>query len=420
MAKILLLTLGSRGDVQPYAALGRALRERGYDVTLSTSRGFEDFITNHGLTPAPLSLDIQEMMSAPEIRAAMTSARGWIRAIRMSQDLMQRQLDDMWQVAQDTAPDLIVYHPKAFVAPYLARALGAIAVPSFLQPAYVPTGAFAFPLLDAPSLGKFGNRLFGRTMIALMRLGYGTLLRRFLPRHPDIPRRPGLDALAGFHPDAKPVPRLHAHSAHLVPTPPDWGPDEHVTGYWFLPETHDWQPSADLAAFLAAGPPPVYIGFGSMPTIDAGQTAGTLHRALSQSGTRAIISKGWGALEGITGASDIHVIDHAPHDRLFPACRAVIHHGGAGTTHEGLRWGRPTLVCPVFGDQPFWGRRISEQGAGPEPLALKHLTEDRFRAVLDAVTSGRFDDRAVSLGDSIRAEGGATRAADILNAVLPV
>ena len=414
MARILILTFGSRGDVQPFAALGAALTARGHDVTLSTGQGFDDLIAAQGLTPAPLSIDMQAMVDSPEVKAALTSPRGWLKAFRSSQALMQRQLDEMWVVARQVAPRIIVYNTKAFAAPWFARKLGAVAVPAFLQPAFVPTGAFPNPIVPLPNLGSLGNRLSGRAMTALMRLGYRAILKKWLPRHPEVPARPGLDPLRGYHPGPHAVPRLHAHSRHIVPKPGDWGADEHVTGYWFLPPTVDWEPPAELASFLGSGPPPVYVGFGSMPSVDGERTASVVLAALRQTKTRAVVARGWGALSGVAAGDDIHVIGGAPHDWLFPRCRAVVHHGGAGTTHEGLRWGRPTLVCPVFGDQPFWGRAIARLGVGPAPLPLKRLDVDGLSAALRDLQSPTFREKAQALSESLRSEAGAEAAAELI------
>ncbi len=414
MTDILLLTLGSRGDVQPFVALGAVLAARGHRVTLSTGKGFERLIEGHGLTAAPLSFDPQAAMEEPEIKAAMESPRGWLRAFRASREVMQRQLDESWSIARSVQPRVIVYHPKAVLAPYAARALGALALPAFLQPAYVPTGGFPNPLLPLPDLGPLANRLSGRAVVGAMWLAYRLLLRTWFQRHPEETARPGLDVLAGYHPQGKPVPRLHAHSRHIVPKPPDWGPEEHVTGDWVLPEAPDWEPPGDLVRFLEAGPPPVYIGFGSMPEVRRGDPAAALLGGLAETKTRAILAKGWGALAEAPAAEHLHVVDSLPHDWLFPRCRAVVHHGGAGTTHAGLRWGRPTLICPLFGDQPFWGRMVARLGVGPAPLPLKRLTQDRVASALRELQSATVRHKAQVLGDRMAEERGAEAAADLI------
>ena len=418
LARILIMTLGSRGDVQPYIALGERLAERGHDVTLSTGSGFDEFIEGRGMTSAPLSIDVEAMLDNPDIQAALRTLKGKWDAFRSTQDLMQRQLDEFWTIARDTKSDLIVYHPKAFIAAYIARALGTAAVPSFLQPGYVPTRTFANPLAPLPALGRFGNLLSWALMIPAMRLGYRAMLKRWFPRHPDVKARPAIDVLAGYHPETKAVLRLHAHSTHLVPKPADWTGDDHVTGAWFTKPDTNWQPSADLSAFLKAGPPPTYVGFGSMPAADAERTAATVLASLRQTGTRAIVAKGWGALSQVTADDGIHVLDSAPHDRLFPECSAVVHHGGAGTTHEGLRWGRRTLVCPVFGDQPFWGNMVASQGAGPAPLPLNRLTSDSLSNALFELQTPAYAKAAQALGAAIRQEGGAAEGARLVESML--
>ena len=210
------------------------------------------------------------------------------------------------------------------------------------------------------------------------------------------------------------MPRLHGYSRHLVPKPSDWGTREHITGCWFLQPQTDWQLPPELADFLQAGPPPVYVGFGSMPAEDAQAQTAIVAEAIKRSGQRALLATGWGGLSGADLGSRVHVIEHAPHGWLFPRCAAVVHHGGAGTTHEGLRWGRPSIVCPVGVDQPFWGRRVNELGAGPPPILQKHLDAETLTAALEAVKDPAMTMRAEQAGAAMRAEGGAAEAAAVI------
>ena len=416
--KILLLTFGSRGDVQPFVALGTSLRARGHDVTVTTGRGFDEMITAAGLTAMPLSIDIRAMIEAPEIQAALHSFRGKIRAWLASKDMMRQQLDETWEVAHAVRPELIVYNPKAALAPYLAETLGAMAVPAFQQPAFAPTEAFPNPLFPVASLGRLGNRLSHRLLLRLMRFGHAAMLRDWRRHRPERAPATVRDPLGGHFRSAGATIRLHAHSVHLVPRPHDWGACERVTGYWFTDPDPGWQPPPALAAFLDQGPPPVYVGFGSMPAEDSGCMTRLVIRALELTGQRGILAAGWGGLEK-TGPSDrIHMLDAAPHPWLFPRCSAVVHHGGAGTTHEALRWGRPAVVCPVFGDQPFWGRRVAALGAGPAPLPQKHLTADGLASALATALAPKAAARAAELGDAIGRETGAETAAALIDGLL--
>ena len=414
--RILFQTLGSRGDVQPYVALGAELRKRGHEVTLSTGRGFEAMIEAAGLRAAPLSDDVLDLLQTPEVQEALRSFAGKLRAWRAFRGLARRQLDEMADVGLALRPDLIVYHPKAMAGPSLGEVLGVPAIPSYLQPVYVPTGAFANPILPFESVGRLGNRLSHRATHGLVTLATSGQIKTWRREKLGLSGKMPAHVLDGYDPDGGAVPRLHAHSRHLVPRPADWGPREKVTGYWFTAPKRDWTPPPELMRFLEAGPPPVYVGFGSLPTEDARRTSETVIEAFRRAGKRGLLATGWGGLADPGAAADLHVLETAPHDWLFPRCSAVVHHGGAGTTHEGLRWGRPSVICPVFGDQPFWGRRVQALGAGPAPLPQKRLTAGALAEALRAVEAPAVRERAAELGGLLREEPGAAAAADAIEA----
>jgi sterol 3beta-glucosyltransferase len=213
------------------------------------------------------------------------------------------------------------------------------------------------------------------------------------------------------------LPVLYAFSRHVRPIPADYPAHAHVTGYWFMNSPDSWTPPTGLRRFLADGPPPVYVGFGSMGFgAGADRRYAAIIEAVRAVGARAIISSGWNTTATIEpGGSDIFVIESAPHDWLFPQVSAVIHHGGSGTTGAGLRAGRPTLICPVLGDQPFWAHQVHKLGAGPEPLPWRQLTaaklEPRLRRL---VTNPSFKNVAYNVSRLLAAEDGSRRAATIL------
>ena len=420
--RILILTLGSRGDVQPYAALGAALKARGHDVTLATGQGFEDMIEAQGLAAAPLTDDVRQMIQTPEMQKALRTFSGKVQAWRASKGMYRRQLDEMWAVARDVRPDILVYHhPKGLAAQHIAEALGIIAIPTALIPAYIPTAAFPSPGLALPDLGGFGNRMSHRLVVGLMsRLILGQIVA-WRRDSLGLTTRPPRDLFAGHRPDGRPVLRLHGFSRHLVPPPGDWDAAEEVTGYWFSSPPSDWQPPEGLARFLETGPPPVYVGFGSMPAEDAERLTRTILEALELAARRAVLATGWGGLAASavrqSNTERVHVLDAVPHGWLFPRCSAVVHHGGAGTTHEGLRWGRPSILCPVFGDQPFWGRQVLAAGAGPPPLPQKRLTAAALAEALAATEDPALRARAAALGEALRDEPGAAGAAAAIDRI---
>jgi hypothetical protein len=203
------------------------------------------------------------------------------------------------------------------------------------------------------------------------------------------------------------TPTLAGYSPCVIPRPPDWGANQHVTGYWFLDSAPDWRPPEGLADFLASGPPPVCVGFGSMSDGDAEQATQAVDRALAATGLRAVLLTGWGALSPPAGSDRLFVTEAVPHDWLFPRTAGVIHHGGAGTTAAAFRAGVPAVVVPFAGDQFLWARRVFALGVGPRPIPRHKLTAESLtealRALAGDVTMRR---RAADLGEAIRAEDG--------------
>jgi UDP:flavonoid glycosyltransferase YjiC (YdhE family) len=201
---------------------------------------------------------------------------------------------------------------------------------------------------------------------------------------------------------------VQGFSEHVVPHPPDWPERVHTTGYWFLDEGRDWLPPEPLERFLEAGEPPVYIGFGSMTGHDPERVTRLLLDAVRLSGRRAVLQSGWASLgSGAPLPDAVFLLDAAPHARLFPRMAAVVHHGGAGTTGEGLRAGVPTLIVPHMADQPFWGSRVAALGVGPAPIPRNRLTPERLaNAIRQAATDPGMRERAVALGQRIRAQDG--------------
>ena len=201
----------------------------------------------------------------------------------------------------------------------------------------------------------------------------------------------------------------------MIPVPRDWDDSVHVTGYWFLDPPAGWEPPVDLVRFLHAGPPPVYVGFGSMVNRKPEEAADLALQALARTGQRGVLSSGWGGLKKEALPETVFMTGSVPHGWLFPQMAAVVHHGGVGTTAEGLRAGVPSVLTPFFGDQPFWGRRVLDLGVGPRAIPRRQLTADRLaEAIRCAVSDTAMRERAALLGERIRAEDGIARAAEVI------
>jgi sterol 3beta-glucosyltransferase len=412
---MLILTLGTRGDVQPFLALGAGLRARGHEVRLATGRGFAGPAARHGLEYAPLEADFAALVRTPETQAALRSPRAALRAWRELGPMIRQVLDGTWVAAEGA--EAVVYHPKALAGIHIAERLRIPAFAAAVQPILTPTRAFPSPLLPVADLTPAGNRLSHAAVLRLLALPYRRLVDEWRAEALGLP--PRLPCAGELTLLARPVPRLYGFSPSVVPAPPDWGPESRVTGYWFPDPDPDagWEPPGALARFLAAGEPPVYVGFGSMAGPDAPRLTAVVAEALARAGQRGVLATGWGGLSAGNSPDRDHVfvLREAPHSWLFPRVAAVVHHGGAGTTHEGLRWGRPTLACPVFGDQPFWGRRVAALGAGPRSIPQRSITTEALAdAIRGLVTDPRMRERARTLGESIRSERGVTVAVDAI------
>ena len=181
-------------------------------------------------------------------------------------------------------------------------------------------------------------------------------------------------------PNGRPIPALHGFSRHIIPPPEDWDETATVTGYWFLNQAEHWNPPGSLTEFLSRGEPPMYFGFGSIFGRDPKHATQLILEAVRRTGVRAILAQGWGGIEPTASVQSESVlsIEAAPHNWLFPQVSAVVHHGGCGTTAAGLLAGKPSIICPFFGDQPFWGRQVERIGVWPSPIPQKRFTVERL------------------------------------------
>jgi UDP:flavonoid glycosyltransferase YjiC (YdhE family) len=330
-----------------------------------------------------------------------------LKLIKMYSEMVGDTLLDEWSSVQGA--DVFIYNPSAFGSYHIAEKLGVPSYAAFPAPMYSPTSAFPSPFLPFANLGplnKFSHRFFAKMGPSIYRKPI-TEWRRDILKLPPIKD--------GTLLNGKPVTTLYAYSSVVVPVPDDWDDSSMVTGYWFLDSLSDWKPPQDLVAFLQDGPPPVYVGFGSMFMNGGKQKTEIVLEALQRSGQRGILATGWGGLTAENTSENVFVIDSIPHDWLFPHVSCVVHHGGAGTTGSSLRAGKPTVVCPFVGDQPFWGRRVAALGAGPAPISQWKLTaENLAKAIHTAVENAGMRQRSESLGEAIRAEDGVGMAVEYI------
>lgn len=404
MVTISIVASGTRGDVQPYVALGKGLKDAGYSVRLLASDDFEQLVTEAGLTFASTGESVEAVLQSDEWRK-VTESGNFLKILAKMQAEMKHRAVGMAGKLPGLleGSDLIVTGMSGMGGVYsYAERFHIPVVQAYVFP-FTPTQAFPSPLVPRLPFGSVLNRLsfhVTRQMFWQNTKIIDNLTRQAL----DMSKRGFWGPFKSLTDNR--VPALYGYSPHVLPRPNDW-PDHHfVTGYWFL-DAADWIPPSDLMDFLGAGEPPIYIGFGSMGNRNPQEAGQIALEALERSGQRGILATGWGGLSAAALPKHVHVISSIPHTWLFPRMAAVVHHGGAGTTAAGLRAGVPSIIVPFMGDQPFWGKRTTDLGVGPTPIPRKKLTGARLgEAITEAMNNASMRRRASELGEKLRAEDG--------------
>jgi sterol 3beta-glucosyltransferase len=422
--KVFIVTAGSRGDVQPYVALGVGLKNAGHSDTVCTCSIFESVITRHGLDYGYMSDEFIKLVDSEAGREAMESGgnvfgllKTMVTMMKEAKVIIREMTKDAWKAALAFEPDIVIFHPKALAGLHIAEKLGIPVILAVPVPVIVPTSesaAIGFPNLN---LGRWYNRL----SYAVLHKGYHQYDDVINEFRQDVL---GIEMLPkGTSPiqtaDGKPISVLHAYSELVWPRPGDWPDTAYITGYWFLEQNHEWQPPDELMAFLQAGEAPVYVGFGSMAGRKPERMAKIVLDALGKANLRGIIATGWGGLQASDLPETVFKVDSVLHNWLFPRVSAVVHHGGAGTTAAGLRAGRPTVICPFIVDQPIWGEQVFALGVGSKPIPQKKLTADNLAAAIQKVTTDQtIRQNAFTLGEKLRAEDGIAKAIDIIESIV--
>lgn len=402
---ILIATAGSHGDVAPYTGLGSRLQEAGHTVVMATHTRSAVHVRRSGLGFHPLPLDRYATVGAGPEKGDGQDGNGHgsmpskVEQIRLARELAPKMADALVEACTSGA-DVVLF--SSSLAPLGVVAAEGLHLPSagvFLQP-LAPTREFPPVIFDLPSLGPFGNRAAGRCALSL-------LDRAFAPGIKHLQRQ--LSVTPGALARRRATwPVHHGFSPVVVPRPVDWRPGMEVAGYWWPWEAPDWTPDSRLADFLEAGPPPVYVGFGSMALGEPERYGRLVGRALRLAGVRGVVQTAWAGLS--VDGDDVLTVGEVPHARLFPRMAAVVHHAGAGTTAAGMRAGVPAVPVPMMLDQSFWASRLTALGVSPGRIPFRQLSAEKLAAALrKAVEEPRYRHRARQLAALLDAEDGAGR-----------
>ncbi|OJD38994.1 glycosyltransferase family 1 protein [Diplodia corticola] len=479
---IVIIVIGSRGDVQPFLKIGKILKtEYGHRVRIATHPAFKDFVEkDSGLEFFSVGGDPSELMAfmvknpglIPSVETVKTGEIGrrrksmydmfngmWRACINATDDENDRENVGMMADKNPFLADAIIANPPSFAHVHIAERLGVPLHMMFTFP-YTPTTQFPHPLANVKQtdIDESYTNFMSYPLVEMMTWqGLGDLVNKF--RVKTLGLEPVNTLWAPGQLYRLKVPYTYLWSPSLVPKPPDWGPEITIAGFTFLDLASTFTPPPALVRFLAAGPPPVYIGFGSIVVDDPDAFTAMILHAVSLAGVRALVSKGWGGIGGNSSSSSssgssnpssstlpipdtVFLLDDTPHDWLFPRVAAVVHHGGAGTTAIGLKCGRPTAIVPFFGDQPFWGAMVAGAGGGGAAndddddddanddagvcVPRRRLTAERLAAAIrqcvgDDEGGGRRRRNAECLAEKIAREGdGAENAVGLFQGGLPL
>jgi UDP:flavonoid glycosyltransferase YjiC (YdhE family) len=384
------------------AGVGSRLLEHGFEVAVAANPAYKSVVVSAGCEfrelPGSLTRIIQR---TPAGRKPAVS--GMLDSWRQLRTYMDQAATGTLAAAERGA-DVIMANSVAPYAYDVGEALGIPVIGTHLQPVEPSTDYPPVMMGSARDLGRLGNKLIGER-VAAGPAPYDAPSAR-IRRELGLPKLSRQAAERRRRLNKSPI--IHGISPTVLPRPADWHDGLTMAGYWWPPARPDWQPDATLADFIANGPPPVYVGFGS----GAGLDADLALRATRLAGVRAVFQG------GDVQEPDAVSVGDVPHQWLFPQMAAVVHHAGSGTTAAGLLAGVPTVGVPVFTDQPLWAARVAALGAGPRPVPYRKLTAERLAAAMNAaVRTPSYSERARALSAAIAREDGVAPVLDALRRI---
>ncbi len=415
--KITMLTLGSRGDVQPFVALGKELIKRNHEVTICTGASFKQFIEGNGIAFHPASADLMAIMESEEGSKVFNGGNfKLIEMFKFSKRVItpayRKSMDDFHAASQGAA--LIIYHPKA---------LGAvdIAVQQNISSLCLPPVPIMYPITEFPNFTISPNKNFGPLLnkwsykvVMLSERPFIKQINDFREKTLKLPKRKA--GRYTYEVDGSSIPILYPLSPFLFKEVDSWNQRVFLSGFFFM-DLGRATLSEEIEEFLSAGKKPIVISFSSMPLTDPHDFQQKLIQAIKETENRAIVLIGTSGMV-FDPDDQILAVDQAPHRLLFKRAAGIVHHGGVGTTAEALLSGVPQLILPFTADQPFWANRLYKKGYSVKPLREKNLKVSDLVLALEQLKNKERIERAEQIQKEIQLENGLQQAADYIQDIL--
>ncbi len=418
---ITIIAIGSRGDIVPYIALSQGLMHTGHTVCLATHMAFAELVHSYSIPFFAIDDEPKHLFQVEGGAKLLAQGTNPYRFAQMFAHRIATFTPLYMQRSQEAcqeADTIIVALASLLIGYTIAEKYKKRLVMTLLQPMLLSTVALPEPTSPwlpqkPPLLAKAMNQLshvMAQQYTGLLFLPAANAARKSLYNLPPLPRSfyatlPNITDLV-----------LCAYSPLLLPKPADWSAKIHITGFWTLKHQETWQPESALAAFLHAGPSPIYIGFGSMSPYHPAETVEMVEKALTQIGQRGILLVDKGAYTTQKYSDALYLSNDVAHDWLFPQMQTIMHHGGAGTTAASLLAGVPTIIVPYISDQWFWGNQVFHVGAGPQPISRKQLTTKKLAEKLNAtIHNQEMRQKAKEIGTRLRNENGIEQAVKAIN-----
>lgn len=414
--KITILTLGTRGDVQPYVALAKELIKNGHEALICTGKSFKKFIEENGVAFHEATADLMAILESEEGRVVFNGGKfNIIKMLKFSKKVVypayKKSLEDFLEASK--AADLIIYHPKA---------LGAVDIADYLNIPCIsmPPVPIVYPITEFPNLAVSPNKNFGAFFnkltykpITLAESSSIKDINEFREKFLKLPKRKSGTLM--FQRGDKNIPIIYPISPFLFKEVTSWKDRVFLSGFFYL-DIEETALDENLEKFLKAGEKPIVISFSSMPLKNPREFKEKLIDALRETNNRAVILTGTSGMT-FEEEENVFAIDKAPHRLIFKGAKGIIHHGGVGTMSEALLSGVPQLIIPFSVDQPFWAHLLHSKGYAIRPLKEKNLQVTDLVKALKEMENEKYINKAKEIKKIIEVEKGTESAVKYIEKV---